>query len=167
VSNELSRHIEAVESALGDPARGLPEEVFLFASRITPLLNVDLLIRDESSRTLLSWRDDEFYGTGWHIPGGIIRYKESWADRIRVCAGTELGAEVSVQPTPILVSEHIRSRPTRGHFVSLLFECRLRTPPDPSREARDGLPVRGHWRWHDHCPSDLIEAQHFYAPFLG
>jgi colanic acid biosynthesis protein WcaH len=33
-------------------------------------------------RTLLTWRDDESFGAGWHVPGGIIRYKETAADRI-------------------------------------------------------------------------------------
>jgi hypothetical protein len=40
----LRRCIEALEAAIGDPRRGLPEEIFRFVSRITPLINVDLLI---------------------------------------------------------------------------------------------------------------------------
>ena len=48
---------------------------------LTPLVNVDLLIKD-SGRTLLTWRDDEFYGPGWHIPGGILGFKERALDRL-------------------------------------------------------------------------------------
>ena len=55
----------------------LPEELFRFISTISPLVNVDLLIKDDTNRTLLTWRDDEHYGAGWHVPGGIIRFKES------------------------------------------------------------------------------------------
>ena len=71
MDDPLRRCIETLEAAIGDPKRGLPEDVFLFVSRIIPLIAVDLLIQDDRSRTLLTWRDDEFYGPGWHAPGGI------------------------------------------------------------------------------------------------
>src|SRR5579871_5898505 len=104
---DVADAISDIESAIRDPHSGLPEEVFLFASRITPLVNVDLLIQDDAGRTLLTWRDDQFFGQGWHIPGGIIRYKETAAERIRACALQELGAEVSFEAAPALVLETI------------------------------------------------------------
>ena len=67
--------IKFLENQIKNPSKGLPQEIFFFISRITPMINVDLLIKDEKGRTLLAWRDDEFY-KGWHIPGGIIRFKE-------------------------------------------------------------------------------------------
>ena len=158
--------ISTLEAAIGDPRQGLPEEVFLFISRITPLINVDLLIQDDAGRTLLTWRDDEFFGAGWHIPGGIVRYKELAADRIRACAKAELGAEVAFDTTALLVSENIRPHRSRGHFVSLLYRCRLLTQLDPARCAGSGAPLAGMWRWHQSCPPDLIDAQASYAPFF-
>src|ERR1022692_4518995 len=104
-------------SAIGDPHGGLPEDIFLFVSRIVPLVNVDLLIQDDAGRTLLTWRDDRFFGAGWHVPGGIIRYKEAAADRVRACAREELGADVSFDGVPLLVTETIREQPERGHFI--------------------------------------------------
>ena len=118
-----------LESAIADPRLGLPKEIFLFASRIVPLINVDLLIQDGAGRTLLTWRDDEFFGTGWHVPGGVIRYKEMAADRIHACAREELGAEVAFEGVPLLVSEHITDNKNRGHANSLLYRCTLLTPP--------------------------------------
>src|SRR5436190_1067201 len=97
----VARSVAALESALGDPRQGLPEDVFLFASRIVPLINVDLLIQDARGWSLLTWRDDEFFGSGWHLPGSIIRYKETAAERVRACAREELAAEVSYDATPI------------------------------------------------------------------
>ena len=49
---------------------GLPHDLFVFVSRLTPLVNVDLLIQDPHHGTLLTWRHDETYGPGWHVPGG-------------------------------------------------------------------------------------------------
>ena len=158
--------IAALESALGSPRLGLPEEVFRFVSRITPLVNVDLLIQDEQARTLLTWRDDAHYGPGWHVPGGIIRFKETMAERVRACAREELRAEVAADPAPIHVLEGIRADDTRGHHVSMLFRCRLVTPLDQSLRAVSDPPSAGQWRWHDRCPPDLLEEQRDYARFF-
>ncbi len=158
--------IATLESAIGDPRRGLPEEIFLFLSRIIPMANVDLLIQDHARRTLLTWRDDEFFGPGWHVPGGIIRYKEMAADRIRACALQELGAEVAFEAVPILVSENIREQTGRGHLISLLYRCTLLTPPDESRRAHSNPPRHGEWRWHEFCPPDLLDVQAAFRPFF-
>ncbi|GAC1435557.1 MAG: hypothetical protein NVSMB68_07680 [Thermoanaerobaculia bacterium] len=158
--------IKALERAVGDSRRGLPEDVFRFVSRMTPLINVDLLIRDDRARTLLTWRDDEFFGPGWHVPGSIIRYKESAADRIRACAREELGADVSSEPTPLFLFEDIGEQHTRGHHISILYRCRLLTPPDEAREAVSDPPSVGQWRWHARCPPDLLEEHQPYARFF-
>jgi colanic acid biosynthesis protein WcaH len=166
VDDALRRSLDVLHAAIGDPRRGLPEEIFRFVSRITPLTNVDLLVQDDRGRTLLTWRDDEFFGAGWHAPGGIIRYKETAADRIRACARAELGADVSFDAAPLLVVESILAQDTRGHFISLLYRCRLVGPPDEGRQAVSDPPNAGEWRWHDRCPADLIEAQRPYARFV-
>ncbi|SRR5579884_692051 len=162
----LKSSIAALANGIGDPRRGLPEEVFLFASRIVPMINVDLFIRDSEDRTLLTWRDDRFYGSGWHIPGGIIRYKETAAERILACARDELGAEVSFEPQPMVVAETILDQAERGHFISLLYRCQLLTPLDETRRAVPGAPKRGEWAWLPGCPPDFLPAQAQYANLL-
>lgn len=166
MDRELERHIAALDAAAGDPHDGLPDALFLFVSRITPLVNVDLLVKDDRDRTLLTWRDDEFFGRGWHVPGGIIRYKESAADRVHACAREELGADVVADPSPLLVSETIREARSRAHFISLLFRCRLITEPDDRRRADGAFPSRGAWAWHDRCPPDLLDVHRPYARFF-
>ena len=61
---------------------GLPENLFLLISSLVPIPNVDLLITNEKNQILLSWRDDEFYGKGWHIPSGCIRFGVTLQQRI-------------------------------------------------------------------------------------
>jgi ADP-ribose pyrophosphatase YjhB (NUDIX family) len=163
---DVNHAVAAIESSIGDPHRGLPEDIFLFVSRIVPFINVDLLIRDGSGRTLLTWRDDEFFGSGWHVPGGIIRYKEMASDRIQACAREELGAAVAFEAVPLLVSETIQEQRTRGHFISLLYRCRLLALPDEGRRARSNPPTPGQWHWHEFCPPDLLSVQTQYACFL-
>lgn len=159
--------IRAVEASIANPHAGLPQEVFLFASRITPLVNVDLLIRDDAGQVLLTWRDDGYWTPGWHVPGGVIRYKETMADRIRAVARTELGAEVAFTQPPLAINEFIQpQRRDRGHFISLLFACRILAPPDPALQAGPGAPRPNQWRWHGSCPDDLLSVHEIYRPFL-
>ena len=167
MTDDLHPAIRAIEDSVGDPPRDLPEDVFLLVSRLVPLVNVDLLVRDGSQRTLLTWRDDEFYGPGWHVPGGIIRFQETAADRIRETAKIELGAEVAFEPVPIAVHELIQSdRKSRGHFISLIYRCTLLGPPAAGLQYVSGLPAPGQWSWHAVCPHDIINEHRHYAEFI-
>jgi ADP-ribose pyrophosphatase YjhB (NUDIX family) len=159
-----------LDQLAGDARTGLPEDLFLFVSRVTPLVNVDLLIQDQDPTrgrgTLLTWRNDQFYGAGWHIPGGIIRYKETAHQRIQEVARGELGASVEFDPAPLTVVESMSRERNRGHFISLLYLCRLTSPLDPHRQALTDPPEPGAWRWHTDPPPDLLEAHKIYQPFL-
>ena len=160
--------IATLRSAVGPSARGgLPEEIFLFASSLMPMINVDLLIRDDTDRTLLTWRHDAFYGPGWHVPGGIIRFKESAANRIAAVAQGELGTKVNFDSTPLGIFEITNpKRDVRGHFMSLLYHCTLAAPPDDARRFDPSNPRVGDWAWHSGAPNDLIVQQHIYRPYF-
>lgn len=162
----VAASIQALERDI-DPGSGLPEEIFLFVSRLTPLVNVDLLIRDGAGRTLLTWRSDRFHGPGWHVPGGIIRFKERAEDRIGAVAAIELGTTVEFDAAPIFVQQSIAAdRRDRGHLISLLFCCRLRSELDSQRHHVAGPPLAGQWAWHDGPPANLIGEQRTYAAFM-
>ena len=161
----LPNAIHFLDNLVPDPSTGLPEELFLFISRVTPLVNVDLLIQDSERGTLLTWRSDEHYGAGWHIPGGIIRYKEPSHQRVVEVAREELGASVEFDPAPIAVMEGISGERNRGHFISLLYRCRLTSGLDPLREAVAEPPGRGNWRWHSSPPADLLKVHEMYRRF--
>lgn len=159
--------IQALEACIENAEHGLPEDIFLFATRITPMVNVDLLIQNESEQTLLTWRDDGYFSPGWHVPGGIIRYKETIESRLHAVAQIELGTDVDILSGPLAIHEVIQ--PTwkdRAHFISLLYACQLRTPPDPSR-ACSGMPFPGCWKWHDSPPADLIPVHHMYLTHMS
>lgn len=165
---ELQQAVDIVSSFIQDPRKGLPQEVFLFASGITPMVNVDLLIRNDKEQTLLTWRDDGYYEPGWHVPGGIIRFKERIEARLMAVAMTELGAEIDFLPVPLAMNELIHpKRNTRGHFISLLYECVLTSGPEPRLACLTGSPQAGQWMWHDKCPDDIISVHEIYRPYMG
>lgn len=150
-----------------DPGTAVPYELFLFISRLVPMVNVDLLISDEQGRLLLTWRDDDIHGTGWHFPGGMIRFKETAAERIRATAREELGAEVSFHETPFVEQIIEPVRDTRGHHVALVYRCRLLSGPDESGRFTSGQPTRGQWAWHSACPVNMIAAHQQYAKYFA
>lgn len=163
---ELKDIIDKIESSIQHPSNGLPEELFLFVSRITPLINVDLLIKNKQNQTILTWREDSYY-LGWHVPGGIIRYKETIADRVKAVAKNELGAEVAFNPAPLAIHEMInKTRDTRGHFISMLYQCSLVTEPNESLRCKSISPHPNEWSWHSSCPSNIISVHEIYRNFI-
>jgi ADP-ribose pyrophosphatase YjhB (NUDIX family) len=164
----LRAAIAEVENQLSDVTRGLPEELFLFVSRVTPLINVDLLIQDDAGRTLLTWRSDRFFGNGWHVPGGIIRYRETAAKRIASVARDELQTTVEFDPVVVMIYESIASeRRDRAHSISLLYRCRLTGELDQRWRCDPKRPLPNHWLWHDSCPENLIPEQRVYAQHMA
>jgi colanic acid biosynthesis protein WcaH len=164
----LANAIRTVEDAVGEPRGGLPLEVFLMVTRLVPLFTVDLFVQDDRGRTLLTWRDDQYFGAGWHVPGGAVRYKETIAERIAKCAREELGAEVTFNPAPLSVEEEIDpEQRTRGHNIALLYRCRLVSGPDPALAADPARPQRDQWAWHERCPEQMLPVHQRYARLLG
>ena len=154
--------IDELDEIIKNPNSGLPEEVFLFTSRITPIVNVDLIIRNNNNESLLTWRGDDYYSPGWHIPGGIVRYKESMHERINHVAKIELGTEVEFSSSPIMVNEVIRSpeRLNRGHFISFLFECKLKKPLIQQEKYEE-------YKWFKECPANIIPVHTMYKDVIN
>ena len=160
--------LDVALSHVPDPKSGLPQELFYFVSRMTPMVNVDLLIKNRAGQTLLTWREDEFYGPAWHIPGGIIRFKERIEDRIVKVANLEVGCGVRFSADPINVRGMINaSRDIRGHFISLVYLCELDGDPTPSNEANHDAPLAGQWSWHNFAPKNLLSVHEPFRKFIN
>ena len=158
--------ITALEKLVSNPSNGLPYELFLYVSTLTPLVNVDLLVKDEIGRTLLSWRDDQYSGRGWHLPGGIVRVREPLEVRVRKVAETEIGSPIRFNSTPIAINQIIHDKMAiRGHFISILYQCSLSSSFVPSNK---GVVFNdpGYLMWHERCPDDLLKYHEIYRKFL-
>lgn len=165
---DLTPHFSAILSVIGNAREGLTNPVFLFVSQLTPMVNVDLLIQNAQGQTLLTWREDEFYGPGWHVPGGVIRFKELAETRIQKVALSELAVNVVAEPEPLCVKEIMaKHRDVRGHFISMLYRCRLQGALNPAHRYQAALPKQnGHWQWHDGCPENMIPQHEMYRAYL-
>ena len=168
--NSIEKSISLLDEVIVNPKEGLPEEVFLFTSRISPMVNVDMLILNSCNEVLLTWREDNNYTAGWHIPGGIVRYKESMIERLKKTAKNELDAEISFTSAPLTVNEIIRSseRKNRGHFISFLFKCELKSQlNEKNKYLGDERPKNGMWKWHKGCPMNIIPVHLMYKEIIN
>ena len=163
---DILEAITFLDKQVTDPSAGLPEALFLFASRITPMVNVDLLLQDDRGRTLLSWRNDRYAGTGWHLPGGIVRFQETMKTRLDKVVASEIGTPVMFDAKPLKISEMIAShKKSRGHFISFLFKGYLSgdfIPPNKGLRRTEA----GYLQWHESCPGDLLEVQKIYKRYF-
>ena len=151
--NNLFKNIEA--------RKGIGENLFLSISQLTPIINVDIILeRKKDNSILLTWRSDDFYGPGWHVPGGIVRYKERLIDRLKYVARHELMLENLMFKGPIDFHQMFNfQRNIRGHFISFVFKSTLDGDPPVQIKAKDNKLIDGHWRWFKHCPDNFIKNQ--------
>lgn len=157
--------IKGLWEYIDNPEAGLPEKVFELVASLTPMVNVDLLIHDMEGRVLLSWRDDKQCGKGWHVPGGIVRYKETREQRIVKVALAELGTAVTFDKEPVLVTDIIMPQTIRGHFITFVYRCYL--PEDFRIDNRGKRKTdAGYLKWHKPFPENMVRGQRrLYAGF--
>ena len=168
MSEKLNLAIKELQKVMDeegiDPTKGLPKELFHFATTLIPCANIDLFVT-RGSQLLLTWRNDEFYGQGWHIPGGCLRMRETLDKRIQETAMIEIGTKVLYDPDSFITREvmikeerpWLKNQLVRSHNISMLFDCHLPDGFDVRNSSSDEHKV-GYLKWFDHSPDDLLKA---------
>lgn len=167
MNKNLEREILKLEKKIKNPSKGLSDEVFLFLTRLTPMINVDLLIKDKKKGTLLSWRrPGEKYSAGWHIPGGIIRFRDSIKNRIKNVSKYELKS--SLKNIKFLgVFEIKLKQKNRSHFISLLYSGELASKVKKKMFFKKGIKKEGDLKWFKKAPKNLIFPHKIYKKFVN
>ena len=163
----IAEAIKCLREQVKNPSKGLPEDLFHYISSATPIINVELLIKNENGNSLLSWRDDPYAGKGWHIPGGVIRFKETIKERIDEVVRTEIGTFIdSYSQEPVAINEIFdHEREVRSHFISLLYRCSLPVGFIPKNKGISRFDP-GYLMWHKTCPRDLLKLHEIYRKYL-
>ena len=155
--------LESLLAKLDGQGGNLPYPLFRFITEVTATANVDLLVQDDASRTLLAWRDDPF-GAGWHVPGSIIRHREEIAHRIALCAQDEFGCDVHATVRPIALLQIFDDR---GHSISLCYPARLLGAPGKRVIGEAETPEPGDLRWFASPPAQLYPSHLVYRDLLA
>lgn len=123
------------------PAR-LPLEQLREVVRLTPLVSIDLVVRDGAKHMLLGWRKNRPAQNTWFVPGGRLGKNESKAHAFLRLTEWELGQAIPLDQARFLgVFEHFypdNFADAEGfgtHYVVLAYELRLdaatlNLPPD-------------------------------------
>ncbi len=164
--HKLEEVIKEARAYVEDPTKGLPQELFLFLSEMLPLPNVDLLVHNEEGKVLLAWRNDPWWGSGWHIPGGIIRLKETFEERIQRTAAAELHTSVTFDEKPLEIVPIIAKEfKQRGHHITFVYNCKV---PEDYRIDNGNLSEHdtGFLAWHETFPEDMLRCHEFYRKYF-
>ncbi len=148
----LTNLIDEMESRIEDPSVNLPYELFLFMSRNITIVNVDIFVRHPAYGTLLAWRDDSIYGKGWHVPGRVMRFKNTREEALRKCLESEFGI-TNIDPSRLrfmnafdMFNKDLKRRPGG---LTLVYELIL-----TDEEAEYTLPKSV--AWFKEMPKDMI-----------
>lgn len=106
------------------PHEGLPRPIFSAMTKIVPFIACELVVVGKKG-ILLTWRADKWW-KGWHFPGGLLRYKEGFEERIQKVAYEELG--IHIDSIKFLFPMNYTEGP-RGHDISLVFLCTTSMTP--------------------------------------
>ena len=163
LTGEELRTLQALLAKVSGRGAQLPWPLFRFVTEVAATPNIDLLVRDDSGRVLLAWREDPF-GAGWHVPGSIIRHREEIGHRIAACARDEFGCELQVAEGPVAI---VQIFDDRGHSVSLCHLATLRGVPG-RRVVGDGqAPAAGDLRWFADAPEHLYPSHLVYRDVIA
>ena len=157
----INNPIQVLKDRIEDSTRGLPEDIFLFVSSITPLVNVDILIKNEKNQILLSWRNGSYTEQGWHFPGRILRFKSTLEKCIQDLINEEIKKDIILNKCPLEYNEMIHDysniQNIRSHFISFLYEGFLDSNTILFTKKLSSN-YNGYLKWFDYCPENLIEC---------
>jgi len=127
----------------------IPTEGFLEAVRLTPMVAIDLIVRNPRGEVLLGLRNNEPAANTWFVPGGRILKDERLDTAFERIARVELGISVSRSQARFLGPyEHLydtnfaRAPGVSTHYVVLAHEI---TTSEPIASPADDQ--HGELRW--------------------
>src|SRR6516165_5855991 len=112
--------------------RFLNKDEFAQVVRNTPLVAIDLIIRNPDQGVLVGLRTNEPAKGKWFVPGGVVRKYERLADVFARIVKAEVGLEASIDDAKFVgVYEHLYDNNVFGengcgtHYVVLAHELNL------------------------------------------
>ncbi len=125
LTNKDIKNLKIIVDKIKQPEKGIEQAVFDILCKITTHVACELIVVNQLGEILLTFRQDNFW-QGWHFPGGLLRYRESFESRLKKVTKLELG--VKLKSTKFLFPQNY-TQSKRGHDVSLVFLCELKSKP--------------------------------------
>lgn len=114
-----------ISGRIKNPKKGLPQGLFEVLCKLVVFPATEVVVINDKQEILLTWRDDKWW-KGWHIPGGLIRFGESFEQRLKQVVKNELKTEL--KSFKFLFAENYALE-KRGHTIGNFFLCELKGKP--------------------------------------
>ncbi len=121
----------------------LDDRSFAQVVRWTPLVSIDIIIRDASRAVLLGYRTNEPAKNSYFVPGGVIRKNERLANAFQRILTRETGLVAAIETATLIgVFEHIYATNRFGdpgfstHYVVAAYELSLESRPQIQLDAQ-------------------------------
>ncbi len=105
----------------------IDNELFATIIEFTPLISIDLILKNEKDQILLGLRKNEPAKGFWFVPGGRVLKDESISDAFKRISRNELGIEYNLDQSKFIgVFEHFYDNSFYGdsfstHYIALGF----------------------------------------------
>lgn len=141
----------------------IPPETFRIIVRNTPLVSIDLIVRNREGNVLLGFRRNRPAQGCWFVPGGRIAKNERREEAIRRISETELGLRFSLGDARLFgVYDHIYPDNALGdpafgtHYVVVAYEVNLPAGQEPRTDGQhDGF------KWMS--PSEILASSEVHS----
>lgn len=126
----------------------LDEETFRTVVESTPLISIDLVVRDPEGKVLLGKRLNRPAQGYWFVPGGRVLKDETISSAFSRLTFNELGIDIPISSASYLgLYEHLYEdsaldKCVTTHYVVNAFEIKLNTPLKNLPEAQ-----HSEYRW--------------------
>jgi colanic acid biosynthesis protein WcaH len=135
----------------------LPDETFKSIIQHTPLISIDLIVRNEQGEVLLGKRVNAPAKGYWFVPGGRVRKNETLDDAFVRLVKEELGIESGITRADakfLGVFEHfyedcVFGNDVNTHYIVLTYQIRIHTILN--------LPIKQHLNFSVFSEANILE----------
>ena len=144
----------------------LPPDVFRSIVELTPLVSIDLVVRDRAGQVLLGYRRNRPAQGSWFVPGGRLGKNETRREAFSRLSQMELGVELDIGRGRFLgVFEHIYPDNFAGdlrfgtHYVVLAYAIEV----DPAELQLPGDDQHNGYAWMSEAEMLYRDDVHDYS----
>ena len=125
----------------------------------TPLISIDLIVRDSEDKVLLGKRINKPAQNSWFVPGGRIYKNEKINDAFKRITEDEIGVEIDLHSCIFkgiyqhFYDDNVFNDEFSTHYVVLAFELRLTNTPMTNEQHEN-------YKWFDE--NELLENDDVY-----
>lgn len=122
LTKQETKTLVSLLEKIKNPRVGFSQEVFDALVKVVTFPSCELIIMNEKRELLLTWRHDKWW-RGWHFPGGLMRYRQTFDQCLSSTAMRELGVKIISKKFLFPINY---SRGPRGHAISLIYLVEIR-----------------------------------------